>query len=105
LAGFHPAALRFKEIVDSGELGKIVSADASMCLPAQYVFGEDDIRFNYSLGGGAMTDVGVYALNALRWSLGSEPTSVEEAVPTEFLPKIDSRVEARLTFPYVSHSI
>jgi predicted dehydrogenase len=64
-SGFHPAALRFKEIVDSGELGKIVSADAKLLLPAQYFMGRDDIRFNYSLGGGAMTDVGERRLTAI----------------------------------------
>ena len=54
---FHPAIHRVKEILESKELGAIKNISASMMLNASY-FKDDDIRFNYSLGGGAMMDLG-----------------------------------------------
>ncbi|KIP03754.1 hypothetical protein PHLGIDRAFT_37266 [Phlebiopsis gigantea 11061_1 CR5-6] len=58
---FHPAAQRVREIVRSGELGKLISATAEFAVPSlmsAFVFEKHDIRFQYSLGGGCMMDVG-----------------------------------------------
>jgi len=49
--------MRFKEIVDSGELGKIKSIRSELAIIG---FGKDDIRFKYDLGGGSLMDVGSY---------------------------------------------
>jgi predicted dehydrogenase len=48
---------RAREILESGELGAIKHAEAYMKAP-KGLLPEDDIRFNYSLGGGAMMDMG-----------------------------------------------
>jgi predicted dehydrogenase len=58
---FHPVALRVKAILDSGELGPVKSIDVKMKVP-QGLLGDDDIRFLYSLGGGAMMDMGCMIL-------------------------------------------
>ena len=47
------------EIVSSGELGKVKSVSASLCVPWQMQIAKpDDIRFNFDLGGGILMDMG-----------------------------------------------
>lgn len=59
LGRFHPALNRVKEIVSSGELGKIKSVSASLLVPWQMQIAKpDDIRFNFDLGGGILMDMG-----------------------------------------------
>lgn len=54
---FHPAIHRVKEILESKEVGAIKDISVKMLLPGG-LFGDDDIRFDYTLGGGAMMDLG-----------------------------------------------
>lgn len=53
---FHPAAHRVKEIVESRKYGHPTSIYARLNVPAG-AFVKDDIRLNYSLGGGASMDL------------------------------------------------
>ena len=66
---FHPQHARFKEIVESGLIGDLLSARASFSFlmkPARMY------RINRSMadGGGAMWDIGPYAIHSLRWAMG-----------------------------------
>lgn len=54
---FHPAIQRAKAILDSGEVGAIKSFEATLGIP-RGLMPDSDIRFNYSLGGGALMDMG-----------------------------------------------
>jgi predicted dehydrogenase len=54
---FHPAIQRVRAIIDSGELGAIKEVNATLAIPKGLI-GNDDIRMNYDLGGGAMMDCG-----------------------------------------------
>jgi predicted dehydrogenase len=54
---FHPAIHRVKEILESKELGAIKNISVTMILPQPF-FKDDDIRYDYTLGGGAMMDLG-----------------------------------------------
>lgn len=56
-SSLYPAIIRIKEIVDSGELGKIKSVHTEFCLP-KGIIPKGDIRENYKLGGGATMDLG-----------------------------------------------
>lgn len=50
-----------REIVRSGELGRVKSVRAAFAWPsvvARFLFPGDDIRFNYEMGGGCMMDMG-----------------------------------------------
>jgi len=77
---FHPQHARVQEIVDSGLVGDVLSARASFSFlmkPARMY------RINRSManGGGAMWDVGPYAIHALRWCFAkngapADPVSV-----------------------------
>lgn len=72
---FHPQHKRVQEIVESGLIGDVLSARASysfLMKPARMY------RINRSMadGGGAMWDIGPYAIHSLRWCFGLEPVSV-----------------------------
>ena len=54
---FHPAVQRAKAILDSGELGAVKHIEARMSSFRGFMK-DDDIRFDYDLGGGAMMDMG-----------------------------------------------
>ncbi|KZV67241.1 NAD(P)-binding protein [Peniophora sp. CONT] len=75
---FYPAVHRVKEIVDSGELGKIKSIHTEFCLP-KGVVPKGDIREKYELGGGATMDLGVYTIDALRYITSSNPVEITHA--------------------------
>ncbi len=72
---FHPQHARVDEIVRSGLIGDIRSVRASysfMMRPARlYRLARDP-----SQGGGAMWDIGPYAIHSLRTAFGSEPLAV-----------------------------
>ncbi|KAI0093432.1 NAD(P)-binding protein [Irpex rosettiformis] len=103
---FHPAVVRAKAILDSGELGAVKSLDVKMRIPQGFM-PDNDIRFIHSLGGGAMMDMGCYTMNTLRYFTSSDPTSVLDAKPDIFKGKndsehtdlIDTGMEATLAFP------
>ncbi len=72
---FHPQHVRVKEIVESGLIGDVLSCRASysflMRLARMY-----RIASGVKQGGGAMWDIGPYAIHSLRWCFGLEPQSV-----------------------------
>ena len=54
-----------KDIINSGELGKIESIEGTLCLTKGTVLEKNDIRLQYSLGGGSMMDLGgTFLVNA-----------------------------------------
>jgi predicted dehydrogenase len=52
---YHPLTLRIEQIIASGELGKLERVEAAMCFPLPKF---SDIRYKYSLAGGATMDAG-----------------------------------------------
>lgn len=105
---FHPATQRVKEIIDSGELGSVTSLSATLAVPRGFVK-EGDIRFDYSLGGGALMDMGCYTLNCIRFLSGVDPTDVQDATALAHVFKtppssseaslVDDTTTAHLAFP------
>ncbi|MDI1309786.1 MAG: Gfo/Idh/MocA family oxidoreductase [Methylotenera sp.] len=72
---FHPQHARVKEIVESGLIGDVLSCRASysfLMRPARMY----RIASGVKDGGGAMWDIGPYAIHSLRWAFGLEPVSV-----------------------------
>ncbi|MGB7871565.1 MAG: Gfo/Idh/MocA family oxidoreductase, partial [Mycobacterium sp.] len=82
---YHPMALRIEEIIASGELGKLQRVEAALCFPLPKF---SDIRYNYSLAGGATMDAGCYAVHMIRTFGGSAP-EVVSAQPKLRGPQID----------------
>jgi predicted dehydrogenase len=67
---YHPLILRAEEIIASGELGNLEHVEATVCFPLPRF---SDIRYDYSLAGGATMDAGCYAVNIVRTFGGSTP--------------------------------
>ena len=72
---FHPQHKRVQEIVESGLIGDVLSARASYSFLMKQA---RMYRINRSMadGGGAMWDIGPYAIHSLRWCFGLEAKSV-----------------------------
>jgi len=92
---YHPLTARIKEIIASGELGKVQHIEAQFCflLPSL-----NNIRFKYDLAGGALMDCGCYPVSLIRYLAEAEPT-VERAEARLFAPQVDRRMTADLSFP------
>lgn len=93
----HPQHVRVRELLASGAIGDVVRFSAVFTYPA----GADHagIRWNPAQGGGALTDVGVYALDAARWLLGAEPESVCAMGKIDPATGVDVHTDGVLTFP------
>jgi hypothetical protein len=92
---FHPAIQRVKAILDSGELGALKSISTNFLAPSG-IIKKGDIRYDYTLGGGGLMDMGCksyffsvfarylivcrsgYAMSVTRY-LAGEPTEVLSA--------------------------
>lgn len=86
---YHPMALRIEEIIASGELGKLKRVEAALCFPLPKF---SDIRYNYSLAGGALMDAGCYAVHMVRTFGGSTPEVVSAQAKLR-----DSQVDRAMT--------
>ncbi|MEY8016641.1 Gfo/Idh/MocA family protein [Mycobacterium servetii] len=70
---YHPCALRVDEIIASGELGNLKRVEGHWCFPMPK---SSRNRYNYALGGGALMDLGCYAVDMVRRFGGSTPDVV-----------------------------
>jgi predicted dehydrogenase len=91
---YHPLTARALEILQSDELGTIRHIEAIMCIP---VYRYWDIRWRYELAGGALMDVGCYAIHLLRTLAGAEPT-VTQARAWLRSPNVDRAMDATFAF-------
>jgi predicted dehydrogenase len=91
---YHPLSTRAEEIIASGELGKIRRVDAALCFPLPRF---SDIRYDYSLAGGALMDAGCYAVHMVRTYGGSNPEVVSAQAKLRD-PRIDRAMTAELRF-------
>jgi Oxidoreductase family, NAD-binding Rossmann fold/GFO/IDH/MocA C-terminal domain len=96
---FHPAWQLYISLLDQPNID---SAHAVLPVPT-ILFGKDDIRYIYDLGGGALMDCGTYCCLFLREMFGTEPLECIEATPT-LVPApwdqgCDQRMEAKWRFP------
>lgn len=92
---YHPLALRVAEIVRSGVLGPLRHVEATVAFPLPKF---SDIRYDYSLAGGALMDAGCYAVHMARL-LGGEEPEVKSAKALLRGPSIDRAMRASLRFP------
>ncbi len=91
---YHPLALRIEQIITSGELGKLERVEAALCFPLPR---SSDIRYDYSLAGGATMDAGCYPVHMLRTFGGSTP-EVVSAQPKLRNSQIDRAMTAEVRF-------
>lgn len=99
---WHPRTRRAEEIVASGVLGEIRAVDAGFTfsgVPAT------DYRMDPAMGGGALYDVGCYALSAAGWATGWAPLGVVGAERRESPGGVDMATEAELRHEAVTVTI
>jgi predicted dehydrogenase len=101
-AGFHYRLhgfiLELLDVLDSGELGAVEAVEIDYSIPS-FVVKPGNIRLDGDLGGGAVMDVGCYAIDLVRAAWG-EPRVVEAAaVTSQDDPRIDLQTDAVLELP------
>jgi D-xylose 1-dehydrogenase (NADP+, D-xylono-1,5-lactone-forming) len=73
---FHPQHAKVRELIESGLIGDVLSCRASFSflMPSARMY-----RINRSManGGGALWDIGPYAIHALRWCFGGNKAPLE----------------------------
>ena len=93
---WHPLFNRAMEIVESGQLGELVSAEAEFSVPI--VRRAQEFRWQAAQGGGALADLGCYPVSWLRQLAGEEPEVT--AAHQDLEPDgIDRRTTAHFSFP------
>lgn len=92
---YHPLAARVRELIDTGEIGRLRHVEASLCIP---MLKPGDIRFRWDLAGGALMDTGSYTVNMVRFLASSEP-EVLSARAKLSSPNVDRAMDASLRFP------
>jgi predicted dehydrogenase len=94
---FHmPLYKRIREILMDGTLGKVNLITMNFGSFKEYNM--DNRFFNRNLAGGAMLDIGVYALSFVRWFMDSNPDKVVSQV--KFAPTgVDEQVGILLSNP------
>ena len=96
---YHPLAARMREILASGELGRVLHLEAWLCFP---MLSPRDIRWRLELAGGALMDAGCYPVSMVRHlakatDAGCEPEVVSARAWLRS-PQVDRRTEAELRF-------
>lgn len=91
---YHPFALRVQQIIASGELGTLQRVEAADCY---WLSKFSANAYNYSLGGGALMDLGCYVVDMLRTFGGSTPQVVSAQAKMRD-SKVDRAMTAELQF-------
>jgi predicted dehydrogenase len=98
---FEPASLALKKLIGSGKLGRLrfIHSAFTFCLARK----PSDWHLDPKLaGGGALMDVGVYAVNTVRWLTRQEPVEASAYAwtvdPARF-SEVEENIAFRLTFP------
>ncbi|WP_432995454.1 Gfo/Idh/MocA family protein [Dactylosporangium sp. CA-233914] len=90
---YHPLIARVLEILPT--LGDLRHVEAATCFPLP---DPRDIRYDFSLAGGAMMDAGCYAVHLLRTLAGAEP-EVTAATAALRKPAVDRAMTAEYRLP------
>ena len=70
---WNPHLRKARQLISDGTIGKVATIDAALCFPAEPY---NNVRYSTELGGGALWDVGCYAVYATRFVLSAEPIRV-----------------------------
>jgi predicted dehydrogenase len=94
---YHPLAQRMAELAHGGELGRIQRVETVMCFPLPRF---SDIRYDFSLAGGALMDAGCYAVHALRLLAPGDPqVTAARALTMRRDRRVDRAMTAQFSLP------
>jgi predicted dehydrogenase len=91
----HPQWRTTKQLVDSGRIGSLKT------IQTFFSFYNDDpanIRHDPAMGGGALMDIGCYAISLSRWLFGREPERVQAHVAIDPRYGVDRTASSVLDF-------
>jgi predicted dehydrogenase len=91
---YHPLAERIRTLLRDGTIGRLTSLEANFAVPIP----PTNIRWDWSLAGGATMDLGCYPLHMLHEFSGMTPRVVRATAKTG-PPKIDVTMEVELELP------
>ena len=96
----HPQHARVRELIDAVAIGEPVFVRASFCfhMTAERR-AQGDVRLQPDLQGGALMDVGCYAVNAVRFLFGAEPVEVSAQQRRDPHLGVDMSFAGVLRFP------
>ena len=96
-----PVGRAIKDLVDGGDLGRLMSIEASWVTSSVAVRGADQPMFRAeSNGGGILHWLGCHLLDFMRWSTSSEVTEVAAIVDTLGVESVDVEDTAALALRY-----
>ncbi|OQX29358.1 MAG: oxidoreductase [Spirochaeta sp. LUC14_002_19_P3] len=92
---FHPQWIKARETMDIGEIGEAAAIHTVFSF-----FNNDaaNIRNQRALGGGAVYDIGCYAISSARLLMNREPLRVMANIEEDPICKVDTLVSAILDF-------
>lgn len=94
---FHPQHNYVREIISSGEIGKVKLIKSSHSFYFENRNG--DIRMNKEMGGGSVYDVGCYSIHAIRHVLQMEPIEAHVYAEIDKETKVDTSAFGYLELP------
>jgi predicted dehydrogenase len=92
----HPQWLKTKELIDSGEIGKLELINGFF---SYYNVDESNIRNIPKYGGGSIYDLGCYLINTSRYIFGEEPNRVISLLKTDEKFNTDIIASVIMEFP------
>ena len=87
---FHPAWAEIRRLLADGAIGQLTDVEIWFAFRSRQA--ATDYRMTMARGGGALLDVGCYAVNLTRWLLGDEPDAVQASA------RLDPTGDVDLTF-------
>lgn len=95
---FHPQHGRVRSIIDSGAIGDVVEVHAHLSVDLMSPADPANVRFDRSLGGGALLDMGCYVVHIARSVFAEEPIEVVGRWTTHEEYGVDVSAAAILSF-------
>jgi len=92
----HPQWAALREVVDSGEVGAVRGVQTMLCMSSR---DPNDIRNRADIGGGALYDLGSYAITGCRMAFNAEPKRAIGIFDIDPEFKTDRLTSAILEFP------
>ncbi len=93
---FHPAWAEVRRLLAEDAIGRLTDLEIWFVFRSQLA--ASDYRMTMARGGGALLDVGCYAVNLSRWLLGDEPSSVQASARLDPAGEIDLTFSAILDY-------